>query len=306
MRHCPQCGDRTSGSSVRLTGRCWSCQRKFCFDPRSDPITDFGFDAAVRLVSGEGTIRWTTDQLYYAVCRRVRRRRTWERLTRRKTVSIDRTQFELLLARWQSAGATLAGRLDDRPQQHTTPSDLSGDLEALAVDRAVVCDRPQTLAFLLANDFHMEHRCALLCESDQSSGVFPAAVELARRSENLTVLAVHDADPQGCAMALRLGGTSGMVRRLRLGGARTDHGHRTPSRSCHRVSGVISDVRTGRQELPGVERTGGQVAGALPHGACRGAADAAADDTCSSVGARSRERRARHGRRVDRWRNLRR
>ncbi len=210
MRRCPQCGHSTTGRTVRSTGRCWSCERTFCFDPRADPITDFGFDAAVRLVSGEGAVRWTTDQLYYAVCRRVRRRRTWERITRRKTVSIDRTQFQLLLARWQSAGETLAGRIDDGSLQRSTPIDLSADLAALAVDRAVVCDRPQTLAFLLANDFHMEHRCVLLCESDLSADVFPAAVELARRSQNLTVLAVHDADPHGCAMALRLGGTSGM------------------------------------------------------------------------------------------------
>ncbi len=257
MRHCPQCGYRTSGGTVRMTGRCWSCKRTFCFDPRSDPITDYGFDAAVRLVSGEGTIRWTTDQLYYAVCRRVRRRRTWERLTRRKTVSIDRTQFELLLARWQSAGATLAGRLDDRPQQHTTPSDLSADLEAVAVDRAVVCDKPQTLAFLLANDFHMEHRCVLLCESELNSGVFPAAVELARRSENLTVLAVHDADPQGCAMALRLGGTSGMFAdsvsegRGRIMDIGLRPGHATAFRGSFQTSAPVDKSFLGSSEQEG-------------------------------------------------------
>jgi hypothetical protein len=167
-------------------------------------VSDLGFERSLRAVSGDGSLAWTPDQLYYAVSRAVRRRRPIHRLARRKVVSLRRGEFDRLLARWQGLGLPLTGRMADRLPDRQPDADLAADVAGLAMDRAVICDRAQTAEFLLSNRFHVEHRCVVLSEDGHPAGAFADARGLLQRSESLIVATLHDADPGGCGLIRRL------------------------------------------------------------------------------------------------------
>lgn len=234
---CAGCGGFTRGRAVSMIARCPHCGRVACFDPRVEPLSDVGFERAVSAVSGEGSLRWTIDQLYYTVGRGVRRRRPVHRLARRKTVSIQRADFDRLLVRWQGLGLPLEGRIDDVLPQRSS-SDLDADIAGLAIDRAVICDHSQMAEFLLANRFHVEHRCIILSEDGHPAGAFSTAMELLRRSQDLTVVALHDADPGGCGLERRLrGGPDWFAGQVTAGRARVvDVGLRPRSAARYRGS----------------------------------------------------------------------
>ncbi len=109
------------------------------------------------------------------------------------------------LARWRAAHGDLPGLLPPRDAQLAAPArEVPGDVAAFSFDRAVVTDRWETAAMLVANRFHFEHNCAVLSHDGYPHGIAHTVKAMLRRNPGLTVFALHDASPGGCLLPLQL------------------------------------------------------------------------------------------------------
>jgi hypothetical protein len=128
----------------------------------------------------------------------------------RRGPSIDFTTFRGFLHRWSEAHGepTRLLHLPRNPwgtlmASPDPPIDRPGrepDLTAYSFDRAVVADRAETAAMLVANNFHFEHNCAVLSADGYPAGRAETIMEMLRRNPALQVFAVHDASARGCEL----------------------------------------------------------------------------------------------------------
>jgi hypothetical protein len=77
---------------------------------------------------------------------------------------------------------------------------------AYGFDRALVTDRAETAAMLVANNFHFENNCAVLSADGYPYDVAPTVLSMLRRNPQLQVFAIHDASVEGCALSELLRG----------------------------------------------------------------------------------------------------
>jgi len=201
---CLSCGKQNDyRARLRTNRRCEGCGARFVFEPRSgDPLPDLAFKNAIDAVSDHGRLAWLERQLYYEVARRVRRRRFFHILTRRAQVSIGPAPFEVLLGRWIDVYGQPAGRLDAHAFA-TDPraGDRAVDTTEYTFERLVVCGSDDIADFLLANDFHGDHRCAVLAASGYPQWARELLMPRFHETPPQTVVVVHDADRPGCTLA---------------------------------------------------------------------------------------------------------
>jgi hypothetical protein len=199
---CANCGTDSDYRARQAIGRCRRCGRRFAFEPKRDRgLTDFTFKLALEAVSDSGRLVWTDDHLYYDVCRRVRRRRILHRLRRRPSVSLDRSSFEFLLARWIDAHGPPSGRLERRAFAEDQRAAVEPRVDAYDFENLVICDDDAIADVLLVNGFHTEAKCPVLSYSGYPSHVYEALITLFRASPPATVVVIHDADWNGCRLA---------------------------------------------------------------------------------------------------------
>jgi hypothetical protein len=80
----------------------------------------------------------------------------------------------------------------------------SNDVTNYSFDRLVVCDRPEIAQMLIANNFHFEHNCAILCVSGYPEQIFDTTMAMVRRNPDLQVFALHNCDPRGLKLVYEL------------------------------------------------------------------------------------------------------
>jgi hypothetical protein len=72
----------------RKDGACPKCRHRFAFEPKNGArLTDQAFQNAIDRVSGNGTLRWGAEHLYYEVARRLRPR-LWLRTRNSQIVGV--------------------------------------------------------------------------------------------------------------------------------------------------------------------------------------------------------------------------
>ncbi|MDY6803283.1 MAG: hypothetical protein SXA11_05685 [Cyanobacteriota bacterium] len=82
--------------------------------------------------------------------------------------------------------------------------EVSPEISAYSFDRLLVCDTCEIAQFLIANNFHFEHNCAVLSIDRYPQSVFSTVMEMLRRNRELIVYAFHSATPRGVALAHKL------------------------------------------------------------------------------------------------------
>lgn len=217
----------------RSDGKCPSCKGQFAFEPRTgDPITDMGFKSAIDAVSSMGSVRFLPDHVYYEIARR-KRSRGYGRtvfyglgsvgllialanplallgtavcatvgtlLWPSATIQLDRLAFERLWKRWLDVHGAPRG-LIVRSERPAAPYRGHTDIPSYSFDRAVVCDRPQTVDVLLANNFHFENNCAVLSSGGYPPHAFDMVRQMLSNNPRLVVYVLHDATYAGCGLA---------------------------------------------------------------------------------------------------------
>lgn len=121
---------------------------------------------------------------------------------KRRPLGLTVPAFQALYRRWVDAHGRppkLIPPPADRPAQ-LDPA-LTSELASYSFDRAVICDRAETVDLLLANDFHFENNCAVLSFDGHPRHVFATVRAMLRRNPRLEVFALHDATPFGCKLA---------------------------------------------------------------------------------------------------------
>jgi hypothetical protein len=219
---------------------CSGCKRSFAFEPRSgDPFTDMAFMSAIDEVSSKGTVRFLPEHVYYALARRKRSKGTGRvvlftlgamslimlpfapvagavtagimgsmgLLAGPSTVTkLSRETFADLWRRWLEVHGTPAKLIVRalREGPFRAAPVIPAEMEHYSFDRAVICDRAETVDVLLANNFHFENNCAVLAESGYPQAVFATVRRMLKGNPRLVVYVLHDADVRGCLLAHRL------------------------------------------------------------------------------------------------------
>ncbi|MBF2052695.1 MAG: hypothetical protein IGS03_04425 [Candidatus Sericytochromatia bacterium] len=112
---------------------------------------------------------------------------------------LSRTEAETLLQRWEAVHGPATGKLSP-PQLKPATGDKNPLSESYNVGQALICDRPETVAFLLANDFHIEQRCAILSVGGYPPDDFEGLRQMLKRNPQLNVFVLHDASYNGCQL----------------------------------------------------------------------------------------------------------
>jgi hypothetical protein len=201
---CVRC-KTNSDYNQRQSGHCRKCGQEFALEPRSDEgVTDLMIQLAVTAVSDSGRLAWTDKQLYYDVCRRVRRRRIMQRLTRRRRVSVSIDAFPHMLWKWVSVYGDPTGRLARGAFDDEAPDATPPEIGDYGFDQLLVCDNDAIVVVLLANGFHADYKCPVLSYSGYPRRAFQTLAPLFRERPPRTLIVIHDADWDGCGLAARI------------------------------------------------------------------------------------------------------
>jgi hypothetical protein len=124
----------------------------------------------------------------------------WRRQFRQSPrIQLSLQQTENWLQRWESVHGPVGGKMP--PLQLKAPAGPTHALsESYNVSQALICDRPETVAFLLANDFHIEQRCAILSVGGYPPEDFEGLRQMLKRNPQLNVFVLHDASYNGCRL----------------------------------------------------------------------------------------------------------
>ena len=167
------------------------------------PFTEF-LPLPVALLAGAAFVA-----VGYAL-RRAAARATGQSRPTAPAAALDYASFKReLLGRWVAAHGEPPTMLPEGGRPRPAPSSgrrgkRASDLRSFSFDRLLVCDRAETADLLLANNLHFEVNTPVVSVDGHPSDVFDEVMAMARQNPNLTVFALHDADPEGCLLPLRL------------------------------------------------------------------------------------------------------
>ncbi|WP_204102149.1 MULTISPECIES: hypothetical protein [Spirulina sp. CCY15215] len=100
------------------------------------------------------------------------------------------------LTRWIEVNGSLE-KLLPPPKIEQTPAEISNEISNYSFDRALICDSDEIAQFLIANNFHFEHNCAVLSVTGYPQSIFATVMQMLRRNPDLKVFSLHNATPQG-------------------------------------------------------------------------------------------------------------
>lgn len=223
--------------SERTDGRCPKCRKAFAFEPQTgSKVTDMAFKHAIDVVSANGTVRFLPEHVRYELQRRKVRDHGASKVSfslsagaavvgiaagglpagvcavifglfglmvwPRKHLRAD--SFYGLWDTWCATHGVPANVIVKKETKALEPYRGQAEMEQYSFDRAVICDRPETVDLLLANNFHFENNCAVLAVGGYPPRAFDTVKAMLRQNPKLTVYVLHDATTEGCALAHKL------------------------------------------------------------------------------------------------------
>jgi hypothetical protein len=116
---------------------------------------------------------------------------------------INKREFQDGLNRWKDINGTYP-RLLPSPQQSLKPTTVNPDITNYSFDRLIVCDTPEIAQFLIANNFHFEHNCAIFSITGYPQNIFQTTMQMLRQNPDLQVYALHSCTPKGMTLVHHL------------------------------------------------------------------------------------------------------
>jgi len=131
----------------------------------------------------------------------------YARLRQRYFDGLSRPAFERALGLYLKAHGAPPKLLEPASAaRQVAPFDPRAEQELAhySFDRAVICDRSETVDLLIANQFHFENNCAVLGIDGYPPQGFALVRRMLRNNPRILVLVLHDATEDGCQLAQRL------------------------------------------------------------------------------------------------------
>ncbi|MEA5523063.1 hypothetical protein VB834_22055 [Limnoraphis robusta Tam1] len=116
---------------------------------------------------------------------------------------INPNEFQQWLYRWEQVNGTYP-KLLPSPLQSLQPATVNPDIINYSFDRLIVCDTAEIAQFLIANNFHFEHNCAIFSKSGYPQNIFKTTMQMLRRNPYLQVYALHSCTPRGMTLVHHL------------------------------------------------------------------------------------------------------
>ncbi|MGI0495795.1 hypothetical protein [Limnospira platensis] len=116
------------------------------------------------------------------------------------------TELDTWLNLWSVVNGPI-GKLLPPPKQSKSNAMLGPDITSYSFDRLMVCDNSAIAQFLIANNFHFNHNCAIVSITGYPENIFSTILEMAKRNAELVVYAVHDATIRGVSLTHHLRNT---------------------------------------------------------------------------------------------------
>jgi hypothetical protein len=122
-------------------------------------------------------------------------------------IRLDWMVFLKHLQRWKKVQGSQVPMLlaeQSATKQITKNKVPAEDLFDYNVERAIICDKPEIVDFLLANHFHIEQKCAILSFNGYPHERFAEIKAMLQRSSQLMVYVIHNASTNGSLIAAEL------------------------------------------------------------------------------------------------------
>lgn len=117
-----------------------------------------------------------------------------------KTITFEPYQVEDWVRKWTKVNGSIPKLLPPAlpPAEKT---EISPEIKSYSFDRLLVCESSTVAHFLIANNFHFEHNCAVLSFDKYPQDIFDTVMEMLGRNPSLSVYALHNASPKGVQLA---------------------------------------------------------------------------------------------------------
>ncbi|MDE5124269.1 MAG: hypothetical protein O4965_31270, partial [Trichodesmium sp. St19_bin1] len=120
-----------------------------------------------------------------------------------QSFKFKQTEITQWLRRWELINGKVTNFLP--PSRETSePTEINSEITAYSFDRVIVCDTAKIAQFLIANNFHFEHNCAVLSIDGYPQNIFTTVMQMLRQNPDLKIYAFHDASPHGVSVINQL------------------------------------------------------------------------------------------------------
>ena len=120
-----------------------------------------------------------------------------------QSFKFKQTEITQWLRRWEKINGKVTNFLP--PSRKTSePTEINSEITAYSFDRVIVCHTAKIAQFLIANNFHFEHNCAVLSIDGYPQNIFSTVMQMLRQNSDLKIYAFHDASPRGVSVINQL------------------------------------------------------------------------------------------------------
>ena len=103
-----------------------------------------------------------------------------------QSFKFKQTEITQWLIRWENINGKVTNLLP--PSRETSePTEINSEITAYSFDRVIVCDTAKIAQFLIANNFHFEHNCAVLSIDGYPQNIFTTVMEMLRQNPDLKI-----------------------------------------------------------------------------------------------------------------------
>jgi hypothetical protein len=222
-------------------GRCRYCHHPIVTEPSEDGLTDMAIKSAEETVSSNGTLYFLKDHLKYQLHRKLNKQSHHAVIA--AVILLVMFLIALVFAIIKGSffiGLTIAcgfalvitlsikakysktiGKLDTilekwvtinpheklltaEKYQASLGSKSSSNLDDVSFERVLICERNETVDFLLSNLFHFHYSCPVLGGNGYPQAIYEDMLSRLKQNPDLKVFLLHDYSPAGYAFVRRI------------------------------------------------------------------------------------------------------
>ncbi|WP_202221451.1 MFS transporter permease [Okeania sp. KiyG1] len=113
-----------------------------------------------------------------------------------QSLQFKQSEITQWLSRWEEINGEVTNVLAPSKEM-SEPMQINSEVTAYSFDRVIVCDTAEIAQFLIANNFHFEHNCAVLSIDGYPENIFSTVMQMLKQNPDLKVYAFHSATPRG-------------------------------------------------------------------------------------------------------------